>query len=64
MSTNAARALAPRSGGEGPRFDQQSRAGEGRHKLPLTPTLSPLRGARERTAFAARSRTAYDAMAV
>jgi hypothetical protein len=29
-----------------------------RFKPPLTPSLSPLRGARERTAFAARSCTA------
>ena len=33
----------------------------GARKLPLTPTLSPLRGARERTEFAARSSTAFDA---
>src|SRR5207245_5001332 len=33
----------PAKRGEGSRFDQQSRVGEGRHKLPLTPTLSPLR---------------------
>src|SRR5215472_7354540 len=54
VRTIAARALAPplarlrasstRYGGEScSRLDQRSHAGEGRHKLPLTPTLSPLR---------------------
>src|SRR5262249_32410077 len=53
----------PAKRGEGSRFGQQSRSGEGRDKRPLTPTLSPLRGARERTAFAACSCRAYDAEA-
>src|SRR6266478_5354177 len=43
----------PAKRGEGSRLHQQSRAGEGRDKLPLTPTLSPLRGAREHTEIAA-----------
>src|SRR5262249_7896143 len=54
-------ALAPRSGERA----QDSTNGlvrvRGARKLPLTPTLSPLRGARERTEFAARSSTAVDA---
>ena len=36
--------------------DPQSRSGEGRHRLPLTPTLSPLRGAREHTESAAKTK--------
>src|SRR6266481_6413721 len=52
----------PAKRGEGSRLDQQSRAGEGRHNLPLTPTLSPpwrvLKGvhARLRRAMDARKR--------
>src|SRR5262249_13461440 len=44
----------PAERGEGARLDPQSRSGEGRHELPLTPTLSPLRGAREHTEHAAK----------
>src|SRR5260370_38238443 len=41
--------------GEGSRLDQQSRAGEGRHNLPPTPTPPPPRGAREPTSLSPRS---------
>src|SRR5262245_12350831 len=42
MSIVAARAFAPRQRGEGTRIDPRTHLGEGRRKLPLTPTLSPL----------------------
>jgi hypothetical protein len=63
--TIAARALARRSGERAQDSTNNPARVRGatscpfRFKLPLTPTLSPLRGARERTAFAAHSCTAY-----